>query len=67
MREVIAHDGETLDALLWRILRRTDIAPQVLEANPQLARLSAILPAGTKVVIPELPAPAAIDFVRLWG
>lgn len=67
MRELIAHDGETLDALLWRALRRTDIAPQVLAANPQLAQLPAILPAGTKVVIPELPDPPAQAFVRLWG
>ncbi|MFZ5472452.1 tail protein X [Tepidimonas charontis] len=66
-QEIIAQEGETLDAALWRVLRRTDIAPQVLEANAQLARLPIKLPAGARILVPDLPEPPVQSIVRLWG
>lgn len=64
-----AQQGDTLDALLWRErgLTVTD-AVKVLEANPGLADLGAVLPLGTPVTVPAIAAPASrtIPLVQLW-
>lgn len=66
MKVVIAQDGETLDALLWRVLGRTDPIEAVLEANPLLARQT-VLSAGERVIIPDLPPPPVAPIIRLWS
>jgi phage tail protein X len=65
---VTAQDGETLDALVWRVLGRGPGAVEpVLEANPGLADLGCVLPRGRKVLIPvAADAPAATPSVSLW-
>lgn len=70
MADVItARQGDTLDGLLWRDrdLGIEDCAT-VLAANPGLAALGAILPAGTPVTIPTIAAPAlpVRAVVQLW-
>lgn len=64
-----AQDGETLDAICWRVLGRTrDVTEQALELNRDLAALGARLPGGTPVALPE-PAAAAQTrraTVKLW-
>ena len=65
----IAQDGETLDALCWRILGRTrEVTEQALELNRDLADLGAQLPGGTEVILPDLaqaPPPRRAT-VKLW-
>jgi len=38
----------------------------ILEANPGLADLPAVLPAGVVIELPEV-TPAAATTIRLWG
>ncbi len=69
---VNAHQGDTLDALLWRAAGRTGaLVVRTLDANPGLADLGEVLPHGTTVNIPEaaLHAPAAPNqpLIQLWN
>lgn len=64
-----ALDGETVDAICWRALGRTQgVTEQVLALNPGLAALGPTLPAGTIVNLPALPdlAPNTLETVNLW-
>lgn len=68
---VHAHQGDTLDALLWRHAGRTGaLVVPTLDANPGLADLGAVLPHGTAVDIPDaaLRTPATADqpLIQLW-
>lgn len=64
-----ARQGDTLDGLIWRerSLSAADL-PAVLAANPGLAALGPILPAGTTVTIPEIDRTGlpTLDLVQLW-
>ena len=65
--KVIAHQGDTVDLLCHRHLRRTDIVVSVLEVNPGLAALGAVLPMGTEVVLPDRAPQATMKkLVQLW-
>lgn len=68
---VHAHQGDTLDALIWRHAGRTGALVQhTLDANPGLADRGAVLPHGTAVDIPDaaLRAPTTPDLplIQLW-
>lgn len=61
--------GEVLDLLCLRHYRtQTGVVERVLDANPGLASLPPVLPIGTVIVFPDLPAqtttPAAT--IKLW-
>lgn len=64
-----AHQGDTLDALLWREMRLGAADwPAVLEANPGLS-LNVVLPLGTSVMVPAaqtMPATPTRALVNLW-
>lgn len=65
--KVAAYQGDTLDLLCHRHLLRTDIVESVLEDNPGLAALGAVLPMGTEVVLPDsAPATTTKTLVQLW-
>lgn len=66
---VIANQGETVDAICWRIYGRTaGVTEEVLNANPGLADLGPILPHGTLVQLPEVaPQAEQRQMVNLWG
>ncbi|KQN29715.1 tail protein X [Sphingomonas sp. Leaf38] len=70
MADVIrSQQGDTLDALIWRErgLAAANLAP-VLTANPGLAGLGAVLPAGTAVTVPATaPAVTVRDIIQLWS
>ncbi|MGM0985438.1 MAG: tail protein X [Pseudomonadota bacterium] len=69
MPTVRTHQGETLDALCWRVLGQTaEVTEQALKLNPGLAGLGPILPHGTLVRLPdEQPAtPRVVETVQLW-
>lgn len=62
--------GETLDAIVWRVLGRTrDVTEQALAMNPGLAALGPKLPEGTKVTVPEISktAPPTRETIQLWN
>jgi len=66
---VIAQQGDTLDALCWRHLQQTrGVVEQALALNRELAALGPILPLGMKVMLPDpVYAGAPIQpLVQLW-
>lgn len=69
-RRLVAKSGDTLDLLLSRDAGLgPDHLTRVLDANPGLADLGAVLPLGTSIVVPVV-APSATTGVRpltqLW-
>lgn len=60
--------GDTLSSIAWRHLGQSSgLVEQLLPANPHLADLPPVLPAGIQVRLPILAAaPAAVQAVRLW-
>lgn len=59
--------GDTLSAVLWRHAGSSQGIEQVLDANPQLAHLPAVLPAGVEVHLPTQQRAAAIaPSLSLW-
>lgn len=65
----IARQGDTLSAICWRHYGRTEgVVERVLEANPGLALAGPVLPHGTRVTLPDLPAAAAssAQLIHLW-
>lgn len=68
MQTVRAHQGETLDALCYRVLGATaGITERALRLNPGLAELGPVLPEGTPVRLPEAePETRRIETVQLW-
>ncbi len=68
MTRIVAQAGDTLDYLCWRHYGATDnrVVETVLQANPGLAALGPVLPAGTKVQMPEMTQPAQTRGLRLW-
>ncbi|WP_447936956.1 tail protein X [Thermomonas fusca] len=68
---VHAHQGDTLDALLWRHAGRTaGLLEATLLANPGLAGLGVVLPHGAVVEIPDQAMRAAetadLPLIQLW-
>ncbi|WAC70811.1 tail protein X [Roseateles sp. SL47] len=58
--------GDTVDALCWRHLGRTDgVVADTLLLNPGLAEWGPILPVGLLVELPT-PKPSTRDMVQLW-
>lgn len=68
MAQVIAHQGDTVDAICWRHYGRTaGVVEQVLDVNPGLADLGTVLPMGTAVTLPEVATQAPQrQVVNLW-
>lgn len=68
MARVIAHQGDTVDAICWRHYGRTaGVVEQVLDVNPGLADLGTVLPMGTAITLPEVATQAPQrQVVNLW-
>lgn len=66
--DVIARQGDTVDALCWRHLgRTTGMVETVLEMNAGLADYGPILPHGLVVKLPDKPAPTpTAPLLQLW-
>lgn len=62
----IARHGDVLDTICLRFYGRADVLQQVLDANPGLAARGALVPAGTAIVLPDIPPPRSTGKVRLW-
>lgn len=64
-----AEQGETLDALVWRVLGAgSGVVEQVYELNRDLAELGPLLPEGREIILPALlTAPVqSREMVQLW-
>ncbi len=66
--KIRANQGETVDSLCWRVYGRTKgMNELVLEANPGLASLGAILPIGHQVEMPDAaPQIVSKQVIQLW-
>lgn len=64
----IAKDGDTVDSIAWAYYGTLDgrVVEQLLEANPALADLGPLLPAGTSVTLPDIQTSAELSGVKLW-
>ncbi len=67
---VLAHQGDTLDAICWRELGTTagGIVEDALLLNPGLADKGPTIPEGTAVTLPDPPSTiaAVLETVNLW-
>lgn len=67
---VMAVQGDTLDALCWRYLGRTQgVVEATLELNPGLADAGPVLPVGTWVELArptQVAATSSRPTVNLW-
>lgn len=62
----LTQQNDTLDALCYRTLGRTDILENVVSANPH-ALATPVLPSGIEIHIPDLPKPRPIKTtIKLW-
>lgn len=67
MKTVNSIQGETIDALCWRVFGVTQkMTEQVMELNRHLAEKGPILPVGTKVILPSSITPPETTIVQLW-
>ncbi|MEJ8675372.1 tail protein X [Chromobacterium amazonense] len=69
MRAIRAMQGDSVDAIAWRVYGQTrGVVEQLLQHNPGLAEHGPVLPSGTRVQLPDLPAdPApAQTLINLW-
>lgn len=67
---MIEGEGAVLDRVIFEATGREDHVPAVLDANPGLARLGPVIPAGTLIRIPAPPAIESlpvVPVVTLWS
>ncbi|MFB9149513.1 tail protein X [Roseovarius ramblicola] len=64
-----SRDGDVVDRVVWQHYGRQNdgLVEAVLEANPGLADLGPVLPAGIRIALPDIPEPEGAASVRLWG
>ena len=67
MSQYRTNQGDVLDAICRTVLGAEAHAPAVLAANPGLADLGPVYPAGVIVNIPVVSAPVQTGTIRLWG
>lgn len=60
-------EGDMLDAICKAELGTEAHVPAVLDANPGLAALGPVYPAGIQIMLPDLPTAATRPAIRLWG
>lgn len=72
---VVSREGMPLDLACWlhygaghgaAYQLPRGAVERVLAANPQVASLPMLLPLGTRLIMPALPAAAKPNVVRLW-
>lgn len=59
-------EGDVIDEICWRHYGRENAVTSVLDANPGLADLGAILPSGIEITLPDLPTSVATESSSLW-
>lgn len=68
MNQYRASQGDTVDFIAWRVYgtQGSQVVEQLLEANPGLADIGPVLPAGTLVNCPEIDTTQKAQGTRLW-
>jgi phage tail protein X len=64
-----AHKNETLDALVWRVLKRgSPVVEQVLQLNRDIASIATALPEGRLITLPVIEAEPVktTEIIQLW-
>lgn len=65
--QTLASQGDTLDLICQRYYGRTEgVVEMVLAANPGLAALGVIVPHGTAIALPDVPASPTRETLNLW-
>lgn len=61
-------DGDTADYIAWKHYGTQDgqVVERLVDANPGLADLGPLLPAGVIINLPELEAAGVTEGVKLW-
>ncbi|ACS80172.1 tail protein X [Maridesulfovibrio salexigens] len=59
-------DGDMLDHICWKHYGTESAVPEVLEANPGLVDLGAVLEAGVEIILPEIATPEPDQGTSLW-
>lgn len=70
MDAVLSVQGDTLDALCFRYYGQNygaGVVEQAYQANYGLCELGAVLPIGTRVVMPTLEKNNITETVQLWN
>lgn len=64
----IASSGDTVDYIAWRVYgtQEAQVVERLLDANPGVADIGPVLPAGTRLTLPDLDTTAERAGVRLW-
>lgn len=67
-KTVTTKQGDTVDLVALRVRGRTEgVTEAILDANPGVASVGAILPIGSVIVVPEVVAPTdGVKIVSLW-
>lgn len=66
-RTYLTRDGETLDAIAYRIYGDEQMVHMILAANPQITMLPPKLPSGRTLILPDAPPSSGqVKTVRLW-
>ena len=67
-RIYMTRDGEMLDAIAARIYGSEAAVHDIIDANPGITAMPERLPAGVKIILPDLQTPIGNPkTVRLWG
>ena len=66
-RQITTRQGDVVDQIALAFYGRTgDATEAVLDANPHLADLPPVLPAGVVVIMPNLPSTPTKARLKLW-
>lgn len=67
-QQYMTSDGDTADYIAWKHYGTQDgrVVEQMVDANPGLADIGPVLPAGIMVTLPDIQPEAAAQGVRLW-
>lgn len=66
-RQITTRQGDVVDQIALAFYGRTGKATEaVLDANPHLADLPPVLPAGVLVTLPDLPTTPERKRLKLW-
>ncbi|HGN1382113.1 tail protein X [Proteus vulgaris] len=64
---IYTQQGDTVDDICWRYFGQSSgMIEQVLEANPGLVELGAILPIGTTIELPDIQQHSTTPILQLW-
>lgn len=59
-------DGDMLDRICWKHYGTESTVTEVLETNPGLADLGAVLEAGVEIILPKIATPEPDQGISIW-